>query len=200
MSCLDHFPVDPAIGAVRATGHQLVTLCRFICAEERAQILEPLTGSKYFTTYFITFVALFSHRIFLFTELDAVLQRLGRGAASDTSADESEASHPRRRVWSKRTYKVNKVCGKMKWVGFWSLEPQMRPANQTASTAKLRQDVSVLTHYPHEVLRHFQGVKHFARGQRLRLETPGWRVLDFEETPSVRVCWGANGNAFFVVL
>ena len=46
-----------------------------------------------------------------------------------------------------------------------------------------RKDASVLTHGPHEVLRHFQGVKHFARDQRLRLETPGWRVLDFEGNP-----------------
>ena len=41
----------------------------------------------------------------------------------------------------------------------------------------------MLTHGPHEVLRHFQGVKHCARDQRLRLETPGWRVLDFEGNP-----------------
>ena len=41
----------------------------------------------------------------------------------------------------------------------------------------------MLTHGPHEVLRHFQGVKNFARGQRLTLETPGWRVLDFERNP-----------------
>ena len=40
--------------------------------------------------------------------------------------------------------------------------------------------VSVLTHGHHEVLRHFQGRRHFARDQRLRLETPGWRVLDFQ--------------------
>ena len=46
-----------------------------------------------------------------------------------------------------------------------------------------RKDVSVLTHGPHEILRHYQGVKHFARDQRLRLETPGWRVLDFEGDP-----------------
>ena len=32
----------------------------------------------------------------------------------------------------------------------------------------------------HEILRHYQGTKHFPRDQRLRLETPGWRVLDFE--------------------
>jgi len=46
-----------------------------------------------------------------------------------------------------------------------------------------RKDVSVLTHGPQEILRHYQGVKHFARDQRLRLETPGWRVLDFEGNP-----------------
>ena len=42
-----------------------------------------------------------------------------------------------------------------------------------------RKNVSVLTHGHHEVLRQFQGSPHFARDQRLRLETPGWRVLDF---------------------
>ena len=46
-----------------------------------------------------------------------------------------------------------------------------------------RKDVSVLTHGPHELLRHFQGVRHFARDQRLRLETPCWRVVDFEGNP-----------------
>ena len=43
-----------------------------------------------------------------------------------------------------------------------------------------RKDVSAFKHGPYEILRHYQGVKHFARNQRLRLETPGWRVLDFE--------------------
>ena len=46
-----------------------------------------------------------------------------------------------------------------------------------------RKNVSVLTHGPNEVLRHFQGVKHFARDQRLRLETPGRRVLEFDGSP-----------------
>ena len=57
LKCFDHFPIDPAIAPIRATGHQLVTLCCSICAEERAQILDPLVGKKYFTMYFITFVA-----------------------------------------------------------------------------------------------------------------------------------------------
>ena len=42
-----------------------------------------------------------------------------------------------------------------------------------------RMDVLVLTHGGYEVIRHFQGHRHFARDQRLRLETPAWRVLDF---------------------
>ena len=46
-----------------------------------------------------------------------------------------------------------------------------------------RKNVLMLTHGPHEVLRHFQGVKHFARDQRLSLETLGWRVLHFEGNP-----------------
>ena len=46
-----------------------------------------------------------------------------------------------------------------------------------------RKNVFVLTHGHHEVLRHFQGRRHFARDQRLRLETPGWRVLDFQTNP-----------------
>ena len=46
-----------------------------------------------------------------------------------------------------------------------------------------RKDVSVLTHGRSEVLQHFQGIRRFARDQRLRLETPGWRVLGFDGKP-----------------
>ena len=46
-----------------------------------------------------------------------------------------------------------------------------------------RKNVSVLTHGHHDVLRHLQGSRHFARDQRLRLETPGWRVLVFRGNP-----------------
>ena len=44
---LDHFDDDPVATPIHATGHQLVTLCRSVCAEERAQILEPIMSSKY---------------------------------------------------------------------------------------------------------------------------------------------------------
>ena len=42
---LDHFSDDPAITAINATGHQLVSLCRSICAEERAQFLDRIVTS-----------------------------------------------------------------------------------------------------------------------------------------------------------
>ena len=38
----------------------------------------------------------------------------------------------------------------------------------------------MLTHGHQDLLRHYQGSKHFPRDQRLRLETPGWEVLDYE--------------------
>ena len=43
--------------------------------------------------------------------------------------------------------------------------------------------VSVLTHGSSEVSHHCQGVRHIARDRRLRLETPGWRVLGFDGKP-----------------
>ena len=129
----------------------------------------------------------------MFTELDAVLQHLGQGTArrgvhavetSDSSADESEASHSRRRVRSKRTFKLKKVWGANEVGQFFvtgATDAAGKPSHFYCRVC--RKDVSVLTHGPQEILRHYQGVKHFARDQRLRLETPAWRVLDFEGNP-----------------
>ena len=41
----------------------------------------------------------------------------------------------------------------------------------------------MLTHGPYEILRHLKGARHFPRDQRLRLETPDWRVLCFDGNP-----------------
>ena len=125
----------------------------------------------------------------MFTELDAVLQQLGQSAArpgphvadtKDSSADESEASHSRRRVRSKRTFKMKKVWGRTKWVTSVTGATDAAGKPSYFYCRVCRKDVPVLTHGPHEILRHYQGVKRFARDQRLRLESPGWRVLDFE--------------------
>ena len=46
-----------------------------------------------------------------------------------------------------------------------------------------QKDVSVLTRGSLDVLRHFQEIRHLASDQRLRLETPVWRVLGFDGKP-----------------
>ena len=46
-----------------------------------------------------------------------------------------------------------------------------------------RKDMSIMTFEVQEILRHYQGTKHFLRDQRLRIETLGWRMLDFEGNP-----------------
>ena len=43
----DHPSKDPAVTPFYATGHLLVTLWRSICAEDKAQTVEPLMSSKY---------------------------------------------------------------------------------------------------------------------------------------------------------
>ena len=42
---LDQFIIDPAATVIRATGHQMVSLCRSVCEEEKAQLLSPLMNS-----------------------------------------------------------------------------------------------------------------------------------------------------------
>ena len=57
LNCLDHFHFDPVIAPI-AIGHRSVMLCRSTCADGR--ILDPLMGSKFFTTYFIADIAFLS--------------------------------------------------------------------------------------------------------------------------------------------
>ena len=193
LKCLDHFPFDPAIVPINATGHHLVTLRRSICAEERAKISDPLKGSKYLTTYFIAFVVILSSLYFLVRRIRCRSPAFGTwyctfgrhvGDTSDTSADESEPSHPRWRVRSKRTYKMKKVWGADEVGRFFATGATDAAGKPSYFYCRIcRKDASVLTHGPHEVQGHFYRVKNFARDQRLRLERRGWRVLDFEGNP-----------------
>ena len=109
-----------------------------------------------------------------------VLLRLGD--TTDTSGDESDAGEPRRRLRSMKSYKMKQAWGTSDVGRFFVIGPTdiMTEASHFYSRIS-RKDVSVLTHGHHEILRHFQGNKHFPRDQRLRLETPGWEVIDFEE-------------------
>ena len=135
----------------------------------------------------IRFVLLVTfHADLLFRGLDDVLQRLKQveqrpsrvvprlGDTTDTSGDESDAGEPRRRLRSKRTYKMKQAWGTGDVGRFFATKSSL------FYCGICRKDVSVLTHGHHEILRHFQGSKHFPRDQRMRLETPGWEVLDYE--------------------
>ena len=42
---LDHFSADPVFTTINTTARHLFTFCRCICAEERAQILDPIVTS-----------------------------------------------------------------------------------------------------------------------------------------------------------
>ena len=103
------------------------------------------------------------------------------GDFSDTSGDESNAGEPRRRLRSKKSYKM-KIAWGMSDVGrFFVTEPTDIATKPSHFYCRICcKDVSVLTYGHHEILRHFEGSKHFPRDQRLRLETPGWEVLDYE--------------------
>ena len=136
---------------------------------------------------------MWSSFVWLLTGLDDVLGRVERmeqglpGAvphasqASDTGGDETDMSEPRRRVCRKKSFKMKKVWAASELSRFFVTGPTDASEKPSHFYCRLcRKDVSVLTHGMHEILRHYQGTKHFPRDQRLRLETPGWRVLDFE--------------------
>ena len=130
--------------------------------------------------------------VFLLVELNEVLDRLKQGPSpsshrvetSDISGDETDASQGRRKVLSKKTYRMKKVFAATELGRFFVTRPSYAADMPSIFYCRLcRRKVSVLTHGQHEVLRHFQGRRHFARDQRLRLETTGWHVLDFQGNP-----------------
>ena len=103
---------------------------------------------------------------------------------TDTSGEETDTSQPRRRVRSKRTFKMKKSYATSELARFFVTGPTDASTKLSEFYCRLcRKDVSVLTHGSPEVLRHFQGIRLFGRDQRLRLETPGWRVLGFDGKP-----------------
>ena len=103
-----------------------------------------------------------------------------RVETSDTSGDETDASEGRRKILSKKTLRMKKVYAATELGRFFVTGPSDAANMPSHFYCRVcRKNVSVLTHGHHELLRHFQGSRHFAHDQRLRLETPGWRVLYF---------------------
>ena len=131
----------------------------------------------------------------MLSELDEVLGKLSQGPSvaqqqqqrvpdtTDTSREDTDIEQPRRRVRSRRTFKMKGYAvGEL--AQFFVTGPTDAANKLSEFYCRMcRKDVSVLTLGGYEIIRHFQGHRHFARDQRLRLETPGWRVLDFDGNP-----------------
>ena len=89
-----------------------------------------------------------------------------------------------KRFHPKKTFRMKKVYAATELGRFFVTGPSDAANMPSHFYCRVcRKNVSGLTHGHHEVLRHFQGSRHFARDQRLPLETPGWRVLDFPGNP-----------------
>ena len=126
------------------------------------------------------------------TELNEVLDRLKQGPSqgpqrietSETRGDETDTSKGRRNIRSKKTFRMKKVYAATELGRFFVTEPSDAAKIPCHFYCRVcRKKVSVPTHGHHERLRHFQGSRQFAPDQRLRLETPGWLVLDFDGNP-----------------
>ena len=128
----------------------------------------------------------------MLTELNEVLDRLKQRPSespqkvemSETSGNETDTSKQCRKNLSKKTFRMKKVYAATELGRFFVTGP--------SDAANLPShfycwvwwtNICVLTHGHRELLRHFQGSRHCARDQRLRLETPGWCVLDFYGSP-----------------
>ena len=101
---------------------------------------------------------------------------------NDASGDETEGSEPQKGVRSKRTFEMQKVWGADELSCFFLTGPTDASGKPSHFYCHIcRKDVSMITHGIHEILRHYEGTKHFPRDERLRLKTAGWHVLDFED-------------------
>ena len=128
----------------------------------------------------------------MLTELNEVQDRLKQWPSQnpqrvetfETSGDETDTSKESRKILSQETFRMKKVYTATEFGTFFVTAPSDVASMPSQFYCRMcRKNVSVLTHGHHEVLRHFRGSRHFARDQRLRLETPGWRVIDFQGNP-----------------
>ena len=89
-----------------------------------------------------------------------------------------------KKVFSKRTYKIRKPWAYDELDRLFvagSTDPMAKPSHFYCHLC--RPVVFVLSYGSFDILRHYQGAKHFSMDQRLRLKTPGWRVPDFSGNP-----------------
>ena len=123
----------------------------------------------------------------MLTELNEVLDRLKQGPSqspervetSDSSGYETDTSKWCRKILSEKTFLMKNLYRAIELGRFLTGPSDAANKSSHFYCWVCRKNVSLLTHGHYEVLRHFQGSRHFAGDQCLRLETPGWRVLDF---------------------
>ena len=115
-------------------------------------------------------------------ELNEVLDRLKQGPSqspqrvetSDTSGDETDASQVRRKVLSKKMYRMKKVYAATELGRFFVTGPSDAANMPSHFYCRLcRKNVSVLTHGHHEVLRPFLGVVTLLGTSACALRHPG---------------------------
>ena len=111
---LDQYHSYPSSTVFQAIGHQLVSLYNSVVQEEENRLLGPLMTSWYLRN---SPVILGFIMWFLLSQLDEVFDKLSQGPSTsrplivdttDTSREDTDTSQPRRRVRSKRNFKMKK--------------------------------------------------------------------------------------------
>ena len=128
----------------------------------------------------------------MLTELNEMLNRRKQGPrqspqrveTSEIGGHQTDTSKGCRKILSKKSFRMKKVYEATELGRFFVTGSSDADNMPTRFYCRVcRKNNSVLTHGYHEVLRYFQGSRHFASDPRLRLQTPGWHVLDFHGNP-----------------
>ena len=136
---------------------------------------------------------------FLLTELNEVMDQLTLHQAplavassrqietTDTSGEDTagETPHaPERPRRSKKAFKLKRSHAMCEMGSFFvtgSTDAASKPSHFYCPVCK--KDISISAKGSYEILRHYQGSRHYPHDRRMRLTTPGWRVLDFFGNP-----------------
>ena len=182
---LDQIVTHPTASVIRATGHQKVLLCPSVCREEKVQLLSSVMSGEFFP-FLIRFgcLKICAQCTSYIGKNEKKMDKFDQGPSqipqrvletSDTRGDEKDISRGRRKLLSKRTFRMKKVCGASDFGRFFVMG---YAANKHSPFyCHVCQKVGlVLTHGHHDVLRQFQGARDFPRDQYLHVETPVKRV------------------------